>query len=75
MVFDPLGDNNKNSGVLERVAPGGEGGPTRRCLEVSRLRGAWRLESRVPLQAVWKRVSPGGSGVAPGNIVEAEIVL
>jgi len=28
---------------------------------VSGLRGEWRLAARVPRQAVWKRISPGGS--------------
>jgi len=46
--LEPSGDSYKNSGIVERVALGGEGGPTRQCLQVSVLLGAWRLAVRVP---------------------------
>jgi len=36
--------------------------------------GAWRLAARVPRQAVWKRGSPDGLGVAPSNIAATKIV-
>jgi len=36
---------------------------------------AWRLAARVPCQAVWKRVSPSGSGAALGDNAEAEALF
>ncbi|QCE03579.1 hypothetical protein DEO72_LG8g1604 [Vigna unguiculata] len=41
VVTDPPGDSYENNGVLESIAPNGEGGSARRCLQhqwaVSRL--------------------------------------
>jgi len=39
------------------------------------IKGSWRLAARGSRQAVWKRVSPGGSGAAPGDNVEARRVI
>jgi len=52
-----------------RVVPPGD------TCRSSGLRGAWRLAARVPHQAFWKRVSPCDSRVAPGDNVEAGLVL
>jgi len=37
----------------------------------SSIRSAWRLTARIPRQAVWKRVSHGDSGAAPGDDAKA----
>jgi len=42
---------------------------------ISVLRGAWRMAARVPHQAVWKRVSPGGFGPALNDNAEAGLVI
>jgi len=52
VVIDPPGESYQISGALERVAPGGEVRPSRRYCENNGIKGAWRLTTRVPRQAV-----------------------
>jgi len=60
-VWVSLRDNYNYRELQERVAPGDEGRPAKRCLQDSGLQGAWRLVVRVSHQAIWKRGAPGDS--------------
>jgi len=74
-MLGPPSDSYEIKGKLERLAPGGEGRLVKWYMQNSGNRGAWRLAACVPRQAIWRRVSPGGLEVVPGDNAEIKPLI